>query len=112
MHEVHQVLQQELKQWEAHMDAIYYCPHVPETDCDCRKPKPGMILRAARELEIDLSRSFMIGDRYIDVRGRTRCRDPIGSRVQRRWRRSKWPKYAGLARASTALRRGQSAARR
>jgi D-glycero-D-manno-heptose 1,7-bisphosphate phosphatase len=68
VHEVHQILQQELKQWEAHMDAIYYCPHVPETHCDCRKPKPGMILRAARELEIDLSRSFMIGDRYSDVR--------------------------------------------
>jgi len=68
VHEVHQILQQELKQWEARLDAIYYCPHVPETHCDCRKPKPGMILRAARELEIDLSRSFMIGDRYSDVR--------------------------------------------
>lgn len=68
VHEVHQLLEQELNQWEAHLDAIYYCPHRPEEDCECRKPKPGMLLRAARELEIDLNRSFMIGDRYVDVR--------------------------------------------
>ena len=66
--EVHQKLQDDLKQWDARLDAIYYCPHAPERECDCRKPKPGMILRAARELEIDLSKSFMIGDRYLDVR--------------------------------------------
>ena len=68
VHEVHQLLQVELKQWEAHIDAIYFCPHLPEDNCDCRKPRPGMMLRAARELEIDLSRSYMVGDRYIDVR--------------------------------------------
>jgi D-glycero-D-manno-heptose 1,7-bisphosphate phosphatase len=67
VHEVHQILRQELLQSEAQIDAIYYCPHVSETNCDCRKPKPGMILQAARELEIDLGRSFMIGDRYTDV---------------------------------------------
>jgi D-glycero-D-manno-heptose 1,7-bisphosphate phosphatase len=66
--EVHQVLQQGLKQWEAHLDGIYYCPHAPERDCDCRKPKPGLIFRAAGDLDIDLSKSFMIGDRYLDVR--------------------------------------------
>jgi D-glycero-D-manno-heptose 1,7-bisphosphate phosphatase len=68
VHEVHQILQTELEQWEAHIDAIYYCPHLPEDNCECRKPRPGMMLRAARELEIDLNRSYMIGDRYIDVR--------------------------------------------
>lgn len=68
VHEVHQILQMELQQSEAHIDAIYYCPHSPEEGCECRKPRPGMILRAARELDIDLSRSYMIGDRYIDVR--------------------------------------------
>jgi len=67
VHEVHQLLRQRLLQSEAQMDAIYFCPHVPETDCDCRKPKPGMLLQAVRDLEIDLSRSFMIGDRYTDV---------------------------------------------
>jgi D-glycero-D-manno-heptose 1,7-bisphosphate phosphatase len=68
VHEVHQALQQNLNQWQAQLDAIYYCPHAPEKNCDCRKPKPGLILRAARDLEIDLSRSFMVGDRYLDVR--------------------------------------------
>lgn len=68
VHQVHQVLRVELQQREAMLDAIYYCPHIPEDNCECRKPKPGMLLRAARELEIDLSRSYMIGDRYVDVR--------------------------------------------
>ena len=68
LHAVHQVLQDGLKPWQAQLDAIYYCPHAPEKDCDCRKPRPGLIMRAARELAIDLSNSFMIGDRYLDVR--------------------------------------------
>jgi len=68
VHEVHNILQLELQRWEAHLDAIYFCPHSPENACDCRKPKPGMLLRAARELDLDLERSFMVGDRYLDVR--------------------------------------------
>jgi len=68
VHEVHNILQEELLRWSAHLDAIYFCPHSPEKACDCRKPKPGMLLRAARELDIDLQHSFMIGDRYIDIR--------------------------------------------
>jgi len=67
VHEVHRVLDAELGRWSAHLDAIYYCPHRPEAQCDCRKPKPGMILRASRELNIDLGVSYMIGDRYVDV---------------------------------------------
>mgnify|MGYP001770779799 FL=1 len=72
--EVHRMLQDALEKQGAHLDAIYYCPHHPaagkppyKLDCDCRKPKPGLIHRAARELEIDLQRSWMIGDRYSDV---------------------------------------------
>ena len=67
VHEVHDLLQTELARWDACLDAIYYCPHKPETDCECRKPRPGMLLRAGRDLNIDLANSFMIGDRYIDV---------------------------------------------
>jgi D-glycero-D-manno-heptose 1,7-bisphosphate phosphatase len=67
VHEVHDILQQELLRWKARLDAIYICPHAPDANCHCRKPKPGMLLRAARELEIDLSRSFMIGDKYSDI---------------------------------------------
>jgi D-glycero-D-manno-heptose 1,7-bisphosphate phosphatase len=68
VHEVHNILQHELLRWRARLDAIYFCPHSPEANCHCRKPKPGMLLRAARELDLDLERSFMIGDRYSDVR--------------------------------------------
>jgi D-glycero-D-manno-heptose 1,7-bisphosphate phosphatase len=67
VHEVHQVLQHNLAGSNALLDAIYYCPHEPAAGCECRKPRPGMLLRARVDLEIDLARSFMIGDRYLDV---------------------------------------------
>ena len=63
-----------LARQRAHLDAIYYCLHHPDAvdeslriDCDCRKPKPGLLLRAARELDIDLARSFMLGDSPKDI---------------------------------------------
>ena len=50
------------------IDGFYFCPHDPHVDvCPCRKPKPGMILQAARELGIDVASSFMIGDRPADI---------------------------------------------
>src|SRR5579864_8653513 len=56
------------------LDGIQYCPHLANApveryrrDCDCRKPRPGMILRAARDLNIDLSTSILIGDRATDL---------------------------------------------
>lgn len=59
---------------EAVIDKIFYCPHHPEADvpeyrinCECRKPKPGMLLEAAVEFDIDLKKSFMIGDRISDI---------------------------------------------
>ena len=62
----------------AYLDAIYYCPHHPHSgyegeipelkfDCDCRKPKPGMLLKAAKDYNIDLSQSYMVGDSENDV---------------------------------------------
>jgi histidinol-phosphate phosphatase family protein len=48
-------------------DGAYYCYHAPEDRCDCRKPAPGLLLRAARELGLNLGRSFMLGDKAIDV---------------------------------------------
>ena len=57
-----------------HIDGHYYCPHSPDAvvekyrvDCECRKPKAGMALRAARDLNIDLRRSVVIGDRWRDL---------------------------------------------
>ena len=71
---VHGLLASELERGGARLDAIYYCAHHPTVgeppyrfDCDCRKPKPGLIKRAAAEHHVDLAGSWMIGDRYGDV---------------------------------------------
>ena len=69
-----QRLQWELARQGSHLDAIYYCLHHPQAQveslrlsCDCRKPQPGLLLKAARELSIDLARSYMVGDSPTDV---------------------------------------------
>jgi D-glycero-D-manno-heptose 1,7-bisphosphate phosphatase len=68
---LHVRVDDELRRLGARIDAYYYCPHHPEIGeeraCDCRKPAPGMLLRAADDLAIDLSRSWMIGDKLTDV---------------------------------------------
>jgi D-glycero-D-manno-heptose 1,7-bisphosphate phosphatase len=56
-----------LRQLDGLIDATYFCPDVPGQDSSCRKPAPGMILQAKRQHEIDLSGSFFIGDKEIDV---------------------------------------------
>jgi D-glycero-D-manno-heptose 1,7-bisphosphate phosphatase len=65
--EVHGILNAELATHHAKLDAIYACIHHPEAGCDCRKPNSGMLLRARDELNIDLTQSFVIGDKYLDV---------------------------------------------
>ncbi|MBU1866858.1 MAG: hypothetical protein KKD13_00070, partial [Candidatus Margulisbacteria bacterium] len=50
----------------AQIDAVYYCPHHPDEKCDCRKPKSGMFIKAADDLKINLSISYMIGDKLQD----------------------------------------------
>ena len=72
--QVHERLRHELENASAKLDAIYYCAHHPSVgkppyrlDCDCRKPKTGLIDRAATDFEIDLERSWMVGDRYGDI---------------------------------------------
>lgn len=49
------------------LTAVYHCPHRPDANCECRKPLPGMILRAAREHTLDLAGSMMIGDKPSDI---------------------------------------------
>ena len=70
----HQAMKENLAKEGAYIDAIYYCPHHPEAkieryrvDCNCRKPKPGMLTRAKRELNIDLKQSFIVGDKLSDI---------------------------------------------
>ncbi len=60
-------LRAELRSRGADFDALYYCPHRPEEGCACRKPMPGLLLRAASELGIDLAASYSIGDREWDI---------------------------------------------
>jgi D-glycero-D-manno-heptose 1,7-bisphosphate phosphatase len=74
VHEVHARLRGALEAGGARFDAIYYCPHHPSVgeapyrmDCDCRKPRPGMLRRAEAELQADLARSWVIGDRHGDL---------------------------------------------
>jgi D-glycero-D-manno-heptose 1,7-bisphosphate phosphatase len=62
------------------LDGWYFCPHHPQatlpayrTVCDCRKPRPGLLLRAARELDLDLSSSFAVGDRISDIHAGARA---------------------------------------
>ena len=71
--DVYARLRELLAEQGAHVDGHYHCPHHPTEgsgrytrDCECRKPKPGMLLAAARELSLDLSRSWMVGDRLTD----------------------------------------------
>lgn len=69
MQALHDWMDADLRSQGAHIDAFYHCPHHPDIDgaCTCRKPAPGMLLRAADDWFIDLGRSWMIGDKMSDV---------------------------------------------
>lgn len=90
LQKIHNKMETLLGQEGAYLDGIYYCPHHPDKgfagerpeykiDCDCRKPKPGLLLKAAQDLNIDLSQSWMIGDGENDVKAGTNagCRTAL-----------------------------------
>jgi D-glycero-D-manno-heptose 1,7-bisphosphate phosphatase len=64
---VHDRFVAELLRLGVRLDDVRYCPHAPDEGCRCRKPLPGLLLDAAGDLGIDLGRSFMIGDKAVDV---------------------------------------------
>ena len=64
---IHDKMSDELARQDANIDAIYYCPHHPDDNCQCRKPKTGLLTQAAMEHNIELSTSFMVGDTEIDI---------------------------------------------
>jgi D-glycero-D-manno-heptose 1,7-bisphosphate phosphatase len=71
---LHEHIQAELARYDTQIDAFYVCPHHPtegfgeyQVECDCRKGAPGMLLQAAAENDLDLSRSFIVGDKLADV---------------------------------------------
>jgi D-glycero-D-manno-heptose 1,7-bisphosphate phosphatase len=65
--EVHAHLQEILGAAGAHLDGVYACLHHPDEDCACRKPRPTLMEQAARDLNLDLARSYLVGDRYKDI---------------------------------------------
>lgn len=58
---------EKLRKEGIHIESVYHCPHAPETHCTCRKPSPELILKAANEYSINLSKSWMVGDKYSDL---------------------------------------------
>ena len=67
LHNVHDHMKEQLRNYDAHIDEIAYCPHKPHENCPCRKPKPQMIHDLARKWYIALDKSYMIGDREPDI---------------------------------------------
>ena len=74
LEQLHRLISAAFRQKGARIDAFYYCPHHPTEGtgghtrtCDCRKPQPGLLLRAAQELQLDLDASHMIGDKLQDI---------------------------------------------
>lgn len=72
--EAHAFIDRKLAEGGARIDGYYYCPHHPEgtveglrQECDCRKPRPGQLQQAAADLDLDLTQSFVVGDRWSDV---------------------------------------------
>lgn len=79
---VHAQMERELAAQNAHIDGLYICPHHPEAKeeqfrkiCTCRKPQTGLLEQAAAELELDLNQSFMVGDRWSDLK----CGNRVGA---------------------------------
>ena len=90
LHEIHKKMETLLGKDGAYIDGIYICPHHPDKgyegerpeykfDCNCRKPKPGLLLQAALDFNIDLSQSYMIGDsdRDVEAGNNAVCKDSI-----------------------------------
>lgn len=71
VNEIHMVIQDFLVKNGTSIDRFYYCPHRPDENCDCRKPKPGLFFKAVDELKIDLRSSWMIGNKDTDIEAAT-----------------------------------------
>lgn len=64
---IHQRMGKEVAETGGKIEKIYYCPHEPEEGCSCRKPEPGLLLKAAEDLKLDLRTSYLIGDKITDI---------------------------------------------
>jgi D-glycero-D-manno-heptose 1,7-bisphosphate phosphatase len=95
---VHEQMVSELAARGARLDGIYYCPHRSEDDCLCRKPRPGLLERAAREHGVKLSGSYLVSDRYADLAmaHAAGCHSILVltgyGRGEYEWNRTRWPR--------------------
>ena len=67
LNKIHEKLQSYLERYDTSFDGVYFCPHTPSENCECRKPKPGLIVQAVTDFQIDLSQSYMIGNSETDL---------------------------------------------
>jgi D-glycero-D-manno-heptose 1,7-bisphosphate phosphatase len=101
--EVNELMQFDLEAAGAQLDGVYYCPHGSADGCDCRKPKTGMIEKAAREHNLDLTHSYVVGDRYGDMElaFRAGCRAIFVrtgyGRGEETWHAQNWPRQPDVA---------------
>lgn len=65
--DIHARMTAEVARAGGRIDAVYYCPHHPDENCDCRKPRTGLYMQGAREWSIDLARSYVVGDAMADI---------------------------------------------
>lgn len=64
---IHERMKKEIKQFNVTLDGIYYCPHHPDDSCNCRKPNTGLFDMAINEHKIDVKKSYMLGDKILDI---------------------------------------------
>jgi D-glycero-D-manno-heptose 1,7-bisphosphate phosphatase len=67
LHRIHKRMLELIKEKGGEIKEVAYCPHNPQAGCECRKPKPGMILKLTEKYDIDLSKSIMVGDHERDI---------------------------------------------
>lgn len=83
--EIHQRMLQEIQEHGAHIDDVFYCPHNIDDNCDCRKPKPGMLIKAKEKWDIDFAKSYIIGDSQSDIEAgqRVGCRGILTTELEK-----------------------------
>lgn len=70
--DIHAKMEKEFKKFNVELDGIYYCPHHPDDNCNCRKPKTGLFEIAIRDHDIDIKESYMLGDKMLDIEAGTK----------------------------------------
>jgi D-glycero-D-manno-heptose 1,7-bisphosphate phosphatase len=96
--QMHDKMVEELAAGGAHVDGVYYCPHIRDDQCSCRKPLPGMLELAAREHNLEISGSVLVSDRYNDIQmgHENGCRTLLVltgyGRGDYEWNHAKWPR--------------------